>query len=138
VNPDDVENAAWHFLCAAREQGVEKARAQLIPIEGDTRVPMKQIHELFAGKLTRKEVLAAADAGADAGPVKLQRFYAHLYLALYAEALGQIEQRDEDLRMAVLLADPEGYMGIVARVHADQVAARAAKPAKPATTPPVT
>ena len=21
VNPDDVENAAWHFLCVAREQG---------------------------------------------------------------------------------------------------------------------
>mgnify|MGYP000446850332 CR=1 FL=1 len=29
VNPQDVENAAWHFLCAARVDGLEKARAQL-------------------------------------------------------------------------------------------------------------
>jgi len=27
VNPNDVENAVWHFLCVTRESGVEKARA---------------------------------------------------------------------------------------------------------------
>src|SRR6058998_845963 len=50
VNPNDVENAVWHFLCLARSSGVDKARGSLMPIEGDTRVPMKEIHALFAGK----------------------------------------------------------------------------------------
>ena len=50
VNPNDVENAAWHFLCVARSAGVEKARASLIPVKEDERVPMLQIHALFAGK----------------------------------------------------------------------------------------
>src|SRR5579885_1676075 len=27
VNPNDVENAAWHFLCVARAESPEKARA---------------------------------------------------------------------------------------------------------------
>ena len=29
VNPDDVENAAWHFLCVARAESPAKARAAL-------------------------------------------------------------------------------------------------------------
>ncbi|HKQ37312.1 MAG TPA: tetratricopeptide repeat protein, partial [Verrucomicrobiae bacterium] len=60
VNPRDVENAVWHFLCVARAQGVEKAKASLIPIEGDPRVPMKQIHALYAGKAKPEDVFAAA------------------------------------------------------------------------------
>jgi lipoprotein NlpI len=43
VNTADVENAAWHFICVARAENVEAARKALIPIEGDTRVPMKQV-----------------------------------------------------------------------------------------------
>ena len=37
VNPDDVENAAWHFLCVAREQSPDKARAALLPVGPDSR-----------------------------------------------------------------------------------------------------
>jgi hypothetical protein len=48
VNPNDVENAAWHFICVARLEGVEAARKALIPIKGDARVPMKEVHDLFA------------------------------------------------------------------------------------------
>jgi len=36
VNGNDVENAAWHFLCIAKGEGVEAARKVFIPIEGDT------------------------------------------------------------------------------------------------------
>ena len=36
--PDDVENAAWHFLCVAREQSPDKARAALLPVGPDFRV----------------------------------------------------------------------------------------------------
>ncbi len=128
VNPDDVENAAWHFLCTAREQGIEKARAQLMPIRGDSRVPMAQIHELFAGKAKPKAVLDAADAGAGSAAVRVQRFYAHFYLALHAEANNDAEGVEDNLRMALILADMDNYMGVTAKVHADRLAAkRAAK-----------
>ena len=60
ANSNDVENAAWHFICVARLDGVDAARKALIPIEGDTRVPMKQVHDLFAGKGSVEAVLAAA------------------------------------------------------------------------------
>jgi len=42
VNGNDVENAAWHFLCVARMDGVEAARARLLPVEPDARVPMME------------------------------------------------------------------------------------------------
>src|SRR3954466_14655282 len=62
VNPDDVENAAWHFACVARWKNLEAAKAALIPIQGDTRIPMAKVHELFAGKATPEDVIAAAKA----------------------------------------------------------------------------
>src|SRR5689334_24467034 len=33
VNPDDVENAAWHFLCVARAESLEAAKTQMLPVE---------------------------------------------------------------------------------------------------------
>ena len=70
VNANDVENAAWHFLCVARIDGVEKARAALIPIQGDARVPMKEVQALFAGKATREDVLKAANGRPRGGPAQ--------------------------------------------------------------------
>ena len=40
VNPDDVENAAWHFLCVARERDAGTGTAALLPVGPDARVPM--------------------------------------------------------------------------------------------------
>src|SRR5437773_2721569 len=79
VNGNDVENAAWRYLCMARAGTVESARASLLPIEHDSRVPMMQIYALYRGKATVDDVLAAA-AGAREG-----LFYAHLYIGLYYE-----------------------------------------------------
>ena len=47
VNPHDVENATWHFICVARQDGLEAARKALIEIDikRDTRVPMAQVYE---------------------------------------------------------------------------------------------
>jgi lipoprotein NlpI len=113
VNPNDVENAVWHFLCVARASGAEKARAQLMPIEGDPRVPMKEIHALFAGKAKAADVLAAAkNKGDDA------MFYAHLYLGLYYEATGDNEKAREHISKAAGEFKSDHYMGDVARVHA--------------------
>lgn len=113
VNPNDVENAAWHFLCVARAQSPEKARAALLPVGPDVRVPMRQIYEMFRGTLTPEEVLAATDAGPES------QFYAHLYLGLYFEALGARDRALEHITAAAAdrYAATGGYMHMVARVH---------------------
>ena len=119
VNPNDVENAVWHFLCVTRASGLEKARKTLIPIERDARVPMMQIHALFSGKLKPEEVLAAARAGdPPAAELDNRLFYAHLYLGLYFEAVGDSKQTREHIQKAATGFKADHYMGDVARVHA--------------------
>lgn len=117
VNPDDVENAAWHFACYARWKTPQAARAALIPIQGDTRIPMARVHEMFAGKATPEEVIATAKSG-DPSPAQLNRqlFYAHLYVALYCESTGKKEEAVRHLAEAVLHKLPD-YMFGVAKVH---------------------
>jgi lipoprotein NlpI len=119
VNSNDVENAVWHFLCVARQSGVDKARAALIPIQGDQRVPMMEVHALFGGKAKPESVLEAARAGKPA-PAVLDRqlFYAYLYLGLYFEAIRDAAQAQHYIYKAAELSKDNGYMGDVARVHA--------------------
>src|SRR3989475_6217443 len=83
VNPADVENAAWHFLCVARAESPKSARAALLPVGPDSRVPMGEIYKMFGGGLKPEDVLAATPAAP--GP----QFYAHLYVGLYYEAIGE-------------------------------------------------
>lgn len=118
VNSNDVENAVWHFLCVARLEGIEKARTHLIPITGDTRVPMKEVQLLFAGKATAEDVLAAAKAG-DPSKERLRNnlCYAHLYLGLYFEALGEKEKSAKHMKEAATTYRMKHYMGEVPRVH---------------------
>ena len=124
VNPDDVENAAWHYLCLARSKGVDHARRALIPVApgADPRVPMDQIHALYAGRGTPEQVLAAARAGdAEAPPRERNRrlMYAHLYLGLYHEAAGGADKAKEHITLAAeKYALEDDYMSDVARVHA--------------------
>lgn len=117
----DVENAAWRYLCQARAEGMEKARAAILPIEGDRRVPMMQIYDMFRGKLKPDDVLAAARAG-EPGAKQLEQslFYANLYVGLYYEAQGN----DELARKHILSAEQhkiDHYMWDVARVHAERL-----------------
>lgn len=116
VNTADVENAAWHFICVARAENIEAARKALIPIEGDTRVPMKQVHELFAGKATVEDVLKAAESG-EGEALKNHRCYAHLYLGLYFEALGDVAKAKEHMLKAAKDFKMDHYMGKCAQVH---------------------
>ena len=90
---EDVENAAWHYLCNARATNPKKARGELIPVTRDARVPMKQVLELFAGRLKPQDVLDAAEkADLKDEPLKEARFYAHLYVALYYESEGDAKK----------------------------------------------
>jgi len=120
VNSEDVENAVWHFLCVSKIEGVDAARKVYIPITHDSRVPMKEIHALFAGKGTEEAVLKAAETAKEGTPkatLNMQRCYAYLYLGLYNEALGKAEKAKEYMLKAAELAPKESYMGQVAVVH---------------------
>ena len=123
VNPDDVENAAWHYLCVARAKSPVAAKAAILPVGPDSRVPMRQIYAMFKGEIPPARVIAAAGAKPEA------QFYAFLYAGLYAEAAGDGMSALKHLSRA---AEPAfaagGYMHDVARVHV-QLLQRAAIPA---------
>jgi lipoprotein NlpI len=118
ANSNDVENAAWHFLCVARLEGVDAARKALIPIEGDTRVPMKQVHALFAGTGSVEAVLTAAGEGNDSPRRRNHLCYAHLYLGLYFEALGDDAKAKDHILKAATDYEMDHYMGKTAITHA--------------------
>jgi lipoprotein NlpI len=115
VNPNDVENAAWHFLCVARAESPENARAALLPVGPDSRIPMTQIYRMFQGALAPESVLASAGARPEG------MFYAHLYIGLYLEAQGNRPGALEHILSAAddRYAAAGGYMHDVARVHRD-------------------
>ncbi len=117
VNTADVENAAWHFICVARAENVEAARKALIPIEGDSRIPMKEVHELFSGKGSVEAVLAAAETG-EGEDLRNHRCYAHLYLGLYFEALGDEAKAKDHILKSAKDYSMDHYMGTCAQVHA--------------------
>lgn len=117
VNPNDVENPAWHFLCVAKLEGIEAARGKLLPVGEDPRVPMKEILELYAGRGEPAAVLAAAAKG-EADARKNQLCYAHLYLALYYEAAGEAEKARQHMIQAAGPFQMNHFMGKVAVMHA--------------------
>jgi lipoprotein NlpI len=132
VNSHDVENAVWHFLCVARLEGVEKARAKLIDIHDDTRVPMMKVHALFAGKAKPEDVLAAVkEKNPPADELGHRTFYANLYLGLYYEGTGNAALAREHILKADELAADNGFMGSVAKVHANLLRPTGEKGAAP-------
>jgi lipoprotein NlpI len=117
VNPDDVENSAWYFLCIAKTQGVEAARKTVIPSRGDGRQPMMSVLQMLQGKLQPEEVLAAAEENTPSGePRKRAQFYAALYVGLYYDSLGDDRQAAEYLKKS-LSYGVSGYMADTARVY---------------------
>jgi lipoprotein NlpI len=117
VDTNDVENAVWYFLCAARAEGVEKARKSILKIGKDARVPMMQVYDLYRGAAKPEDVLAAAtDAKLTLEQKNRALFYAHLYLGLYYEAIGEKKQALEHLALAAQKHQIDHYMWDVARV----------------------
>jgi lipoprotein NlpI len=115
---EDVENSAWHYLCNARANTPKKAREELIPVTKDARVPMKQVLELFAGKIKPKDVLDAAEnAKLEGEKLTSARFYAHLYVALYYESEGDAKKCLEHMTEAVEKYKIKDYMWDVADAH---------------------
>jgi lipoprotein NlpI len=120
VNPNDVENAAWHFLCVARAESPAAAKAALLPVGPDARVPMREVYQMFRGTLTPEQVISAAGSRPEA------QFYGHLYVGLYFEALGRKDRALEYITVAAAdrFEPYGGYMHMVARVHLRAMAVR--------------
>ncbi|HZM92350.1 MAG TPA: hypothetical protein VFB92_02980 [Vicinamibacterales bacterium] len=112
VNPNDVENPAWHFLCVAHAESPQKARAALLPVGPDQRSPMREVYEMFKGTMTTDAVLAAGRSGS-------ARFFAELYVGLYYEAIGNNTMALPHLKAAASdqFASAGGYMHRVATLH---------------------
>jgi len=120
INSNDVENAVWHFLCVARRAGIDKARATLLKIKNDPRVPMMQIYALYAGKGSAEDVMKAATTGKPLPNELNERlFNAHLYLGLYFDVAANEKMAREHIVQAAELFKVEHYMGDVARIHAE-------------------
>lgn len=125
VNPEDVENAAWHYLCQAKVIGTEKARADLISVTKDRRVPMAEIQKLYAGKAEVKDVFAAAEAiDAKTEEGREARFYANLYVALWYEAEGDAKAVEKYLVPAVNDYKISHYMWDVGAAHLARLQAK--------------
>jgi lipoprotein NlpI len=122
VNPPDAENVAWHFACVARAESVEKARASVLSIVPDARIPMPQLYDLLRGLTTPERLLQAA---LSTGKLEAE-FDAHLYLGLYFEALGDTERTR--IHISAAAADRfkaiGGFMHAAARVHLRQLQQR--------------
>ncbi len=115
VNPHDVENATWHFICVAAVEGVDAARESLIKIDTtrDTRVPMSEVYQFYAGRGSEDSVIEAADKA----DTELARMYAHLYLGLYYEVAGEVDKARGHIRQAAAAKLQTHYMHDVAKVH---------------------
>ena len=113
VNPNDVENPAWHFMCVAKAESPAKAKAALLPVGPDQRSPMREIYQMFRGTMTPDAILKAA--GSDPS----SRFFAELYVGLYYDATGDRTKALEHLRLAAAkeYANIGGYMHRVAELH---------------------
>jgi lipoprotein NlpI len=113
VNPNDVENPAWHFLCVAHAESPQKARSALLPVGPDQRSPMREVYQMFKGTMAPDAVLAAGGGSLSA------RFFAELYVGLYYEATGNTAMGVAHLKTAASeqFASAGGYMHRVATLH---------------------
>ncbi len=118
VNPQDVENAVWHYLCQARVSGAPQARAALIEIGGDRRPWAMMVYRMFQGNATPDQVLQHAEQVSRTEAERRDNlFYAHLYVGLFHEAGGRADESLKHIEIAVEKYPSADYMGDVARVH---------------------
>lgn len=114
----DVENAVWRYLCQSKFDGKKKARASMLPIKNDTRVPMMEVYRLFRGESKPERVLAVLKKEKSTGPqAKTQQFDAHLYLALFYDSEGQLAAAKDHIDMAIKQARHGDNMWCVAVKH---------------------
>jgi lipoprotein NlpI len=125
VDSNDVENAVWRFMCMAKTAGIARARKDMLKVGVDRRVPMREVYEMFSGKLKPADVLVAAEAGEPSDEaLRLRLFYADLYLGIYYDLEGDRTTALRHLNLATDKNLADHYMWHVARVHRDVLAAK--------------
>jgi len=98
VNREDVKTPSGIISASARTAGIEKARgAALIPIKGDARIPMMQVHALYAGKGTAEDVMSAATAGNPPAGELRQRMFTPISISAYSTKPRQNRRRPRPL-----------------------------------------
>jgi len=123
VNPNDVENAAWHFLCVAKLAGIKEAEKLVLPAPGDTRVPMNEIRRLLIDG-NEERVTAAVNQLTEGSASRADAsFFANLYLGLYADCYGNTTKAKR-LVDAAAKTEQVNYMSDVARVYSFELSVK--------------
>ncbi len=118
----DVENAVWRYLCQLPTDGKVKARKDMLPIKGDSRIPMMEVYQLFKGELSPEEVLKAlTESTSDETMKKTEAMHAHLYLGLYYDTEKQPKKAKEHIDLSVKQFEKGSYMWSVAVVHREHL-----------------
>lgn len=117
-NSQDVENSVWHLLCKSRISSVDEARKSMIQIERDTRIPMKQVFEMFAGKGSPQEVLDACGYVKGEERKDSSIYHGLIYVGLFHEMMGDQEASNNSMKEALKFKPIiPGLMGHVAEGH---------------------
>jgi lipoprotein NlpI len=97
VGASDIENGLWWFLCKAEDQGIAKARAEMLAYPGQVRAqPFPALLALYLDEGSAEAVLDQATRGTMSERQRTYNlFNAHYYLAKYYEI---VDQKDEALR----------------------------------------
>lgn len=116
VNPNDVENAAWHFLCVAKTKSVEQAQKLVLPAPNDPRIPMEEVLQMLNQGDTETVIAKMASVPKGSAAREDADFYGNFYLGLYADAGGDQAKALQYLKKSAKGA-PHHYMGDIARVY---------------------
>jgi lipoprotein NlpI len=130
----DRENGVWKFLCQVRAQNLETARKEMLTYTRFDREPFPSLYAMLAGEKSPEEVLKESESREFEKQPQV-RFFAKYYAGVYLSLTGKVEDGSKLVREAVEIFTPEtagnggpGYMWQVARLHAREIAGRAAKP----------
>lgn len=117
VNPDDVENTFWYFLCLAKADSMESARKKIIPSRGDARPPLMDVYRLVRNEATAADIEKAIEKfEAGTRGRETAEFYGYLYLGLWYDLNGDKAKAIAYLKKS-LAANDQGYMADVGKVH---------------------
>ncbi len=117
VNPNDVENAAWHFLCVAKAESFDKAKSVVLPAPNDPRAPMEEVLQMLSPGETDKVIKKMESFPTNTRGRESADFYGNFYLGLYADAAGDRATAKRYMDLSAKDAS-FSYMGDVARVYA--------------------
>jgi len=102
VNPNDTEEAIWAMLCESRMEsiGFTKARENYLKVGEDSRKVMRVAYGVFGGSTAEADLKDFSTNG-----TLKEKFYADLYLGLFAEAKGN----SDEAKAYILRAEASSY-----------------------------